>query len=209
MRKHYIIRIGNGKNLKNTRRFGAFALNSREFTVKKYIELFKPDDVLWFVQSGLKGKLCYAARFKGITNMDLGLDEKWDFKFEYEELINIEIYNLLTGIKGQHTVRPYSDACPIDLESAYNRILGDEKFRKCAPLAMIAYGIRNEKQYKENKIKNETSLRKAKGKGKCIVSYEYLPESPNEEDTEVIRAFCDEYTREELTTFGTLVGIKI
>jgi hypothetical protein len=41
MRKHYIIRIGNGKNLKNTRRFGAFALNSKEFTVKKYIELFK------------------------------------------------------------------------------------------------------------------------------------------------------------------------
>jgi hypothetical protein len=206
---HYLIRIGNGNNFRKTKPLNGYALDSRASTVSIFIRNIQKGDVLWFVEHKTLGQLCYVVKYKGVTDMDLGLDEKWDFKFEYEELINIKRYNLLTGIKGQHTVRPYSEACPIDLESAYNRILGDEKFRKCAPLAMIAYGIRNEKQYKENKIKNETSLRKAKGKGKCIVSYEYLPESPADEDTEVIRAFCDEYTREELTTFGAFVGMKI
>jgi len=207
---HYIIRIGDGTNFVKTKRFNAYALNSRAATVSLFIRNIQRGDVLWFVKRQTLGQLCYVALYKGITDKELGMEPNYNWKFEYEELINIKRYKLLTHVRDPNTIPSYDYVNGhINLIREYNRILGDEKFRKCAPLAMIAYGIRNEKKYKENKIKNETSLRKAKGKGKCIVSYEYLPESPNEEDTEVIRAFCDEYTREELTTFGAFVGMKI
>jgi len=149
--------------------------------------------------------LCVAL-YKGETYIDLGLDDKWDWKFEYEEFIRIKKYNLLTRIRDPNTVQQYSETCHIDLDTEYKRILSDEKFKRYAPIARIAYGLRNEKEYKENKIKNETSLKKAKGKGICTVTYVYLPESPNDEAMDVIRSFCDTYTKEELKSFGAFIG---
>jgi len=144
--------------------------------------------------------------------MDLGVDNKWDWKFEYEDLIKIKRYNLLTYIKSQSPVTRYdSENCPIKVDIEYKRILEYEKFRKYEPIARIAYGIRKEKEYKENKMKNDANLKKAKGKGKgqCTVTYVYLPENAYDEETEVMRKFCNEYTTEELKRFGKFLGTNI
>ena len=207
---HYIIRIGDGTNFAKTKRFNAYALNSRAATVCLFIRNIQKGDVLWFVKRQTLGQLCYVAVYKGITDKELGLGPTYNWKFEYEELINIKRYKLLTQIKDPNTVPTYDYVNGhINLIREYTLILGDEKFRKYAPLAMIVYGIRNEEEYRRNKLLNEAALMRVKGKGRCTVTYEYLPESPDDEEQEVIRAFCDEYTREELTSFGTFVGMRI
>jgi hypothetical protein len=205
---HYLIRICDETNFKKTRRLNAFALNSKSSTVSLFIRNIQKGDVLWFVKANTLGQLCYVAVYKGITEKELELDAKWDWKFEYEELIQIKRYNLKTFIKDPNTIPRYENG-PINLDQEYTRIMSDEKIRKYTPLAMIAYGIRNEKEYKENKLKNEAALKRVKVKGRCTVTYEYLPESPNDEEPEVIRAFCDEYTKEELAGFSAFVGMRI
>ena len=207
---HYLIRIGDGKNFVKSKRFNAYALDSNSSTVSLFIRHIQKGDVLWFVKANTLGQLWYVVVYKGITDRELGLDPKYDWKFEYEELIHIKRHNLKTFIKDPNTVPTYDYLNgPINLIREYMLILGYEKFRKYAPLAMNAYAIRNEAQYKENKLKNEASLKRVKGKGRCTVTYEYLPESPNDEEPEVIRAFCDEYTKEELAGFSAFVGMRI
>ena len=207
---HYIIRIGDGTNFVKTKRFNAYALNSRAATVSLFIRNIQKGDVLWFVKRQTLGQLCYVAVYKGITDKELGLGPNYNWKFEYEELINIKRYKLLTQIRDPNTVPTYDYVNGhINLIREYMLILGDEKIRKYTPLAMIVYGIRNEAQYKENKLKNDAALRRVKGKGRCTVTYEYLPESPDDEDLEVIRAFCDEYTKEELVGFSAFLGMRI
>ena len=207
---HYIIRIGDGTNFANTKRFNAYALNSRAATVCLFIRNIQKGDVLWFVKRQTLGQLCYVAVYKGITDKELGLAPTYNWKFEYEELINIKRYKLLTQIRDPNTVPTYDYLNGhINLEQEYTRIMSDEKFRKYAPLAMNAYAIRNEKEYRRNKLLNDAALMRVKGKGRCTVTYEYLPESPNDEEPEVIRAFCDEYTKEELAGFSAFVGMRI
>jgi len=56
---HYLIRIGDGNNFRQANKFNAFALNTNANSARFFINNVKPKDVLWFIESGSRGKLCY------------------------------------------------------------------------------------------------------------------------------------------------------
>jgi hypothetical protein len=143
MSKHYIIRVGDSVNFKNSSDLGIWAVKSR---CKTFLQIVKEGDKLWFVKNKVKnqtlsGKIIAVADFVSknervhgpllslsLTNEELGWNEKgeeYDIEINYNNLYNLSRCNLFTGQKGQTTIMDYDkvkESLMINLVVAYENI---------------------------------------------------------------------------------------
>jgi predicted secreted protein len=141
MTTDWILRSGDGNNLKSSSRYKIWGIQSTSKHGKHFLKHVKPGDRLWFVKSKSHGKLMAVATYRlfnkrelgplintTMTNEDLGwkgegTDWRSDMEIHYSYLYNIEKCELLTHIKGPTTIRKYDKKCKIDLAVEYSYIV--------------------------------------------------------------------------------------
>lgn len=135
----FLLRVGNGENLKNSSKFGIWGIKSSRN--KGFLTNVKEGDRLWFVTHNSKGKILAVATYRShntrelgpllnitMTNEQLGWPEEgldWtsDTEIHYSDLYGLEACELLTHIKGQTTIRKYDLNCQVDLPLEYGYIV--------------------------------------------------------------------------------------
>ena len=143
MVNHWLLRVGNGENFRNSSTHKIWGINSNHSQNKYFLRTVKKGDKLWFVKKKSKGQLIAVSTYKSynnrivgpliklnLTNTELGWDEtegNWDIEVHYENLYNITNCNLLSKIQGACTIRLYNKKCVIDLPNEYDNI---EKYSK-------------------------------------------------------------------------------
>jgi hypothetical protein len=127
-KQHWLVRVGNGRNFRNSAKHRIWGV--KETTSTKYFEkTSKRGDILWFVVSG-KGQAIAFAEYMGHngrtkTNEELGweLEENsnhWTMEINYTNYVDVEADQYFTLIKGQNiNVRRYNEKCAIDLPRIY------------------------------------------------------------------------------------------
>ena len=139
MSKHYIFRIGDGKNFNASSKKSIWGIKSQNSFGKYFIKNVKNGDLLWFVTSNSKGHIVAVSTFTSIeerirgplieptyTNDELGWtgDDDWDMFIYYKDLYNISDCKLFSEIKCPSSIRLYnSDKCKVDLPTEYLNII--------------------------------------------------------------------------------------
>ena len=140
MRNHWLLRIGNGENFKNSSKYNIWGINSK--SSKNFLSLVKEDDILWFVKNKSNGRIFAMAQFKSynkrvlgplinmsMTNEELGWNDpttNWivDIEIHYNNLYNLDKCNIITNLKGMVTIRQYQkEKIDVNLEEEYNNII--------------------------------------------------------------------------------------
>jgi len=122
MVNHWILRVGDGTNFRNSSKFNIWGISSKYKTFRSEA---KPEDILWFIVSGSNGKVIAVSEFSSSrirelgplisvtpTNKELGWDdsgETCDIQIEYKNLVNLSECDLFLDIKGQTTIRLYKE----------------------------------------------------------------------------------------------------
>lgn len=143
MSKHYILRVGDGNNFKNSSNVSIWGVKSRN---KSFLKKVKEGDKLWFVKNKEKdddknGKIIAVADFVSknerdigplisITpnNDELGWDKKGDFcdiEIHYNNLYNLTDCHLFTGQNNQTIICDYDNikkSLSVDLIVEYENI---------------------------------------------------------------------------------------
>ena len=140
MTTDWILRVGDGENLKRSSKYNIWGISSNVRTNKCFIKNARPGDRLWFVKTKSQGKLIavatycsYNKRILGplidisLTNEELGWTgsgQNWnaDIEVHYTELYGLNECDLLTRIKGPATIRKYNKKCIVDLPVEYSHI---------------------------------------------------------------------------------------
>jgi hypothetical protein len=140
MTADWILRCGDGENLKRSSKYRIWGISSKTSTNKHFLKNVKPGDRLWFVKSKSQGKLLAVAtyrshnlRYEGplidisLTNEELGWTgsgEDWTANIElhYTDLYGLSNCELLTHIKGPSTIRKYDEKCRVNLDVEYSYI---------------------------------------------------------------------------------------
>jgi hypothetical protein len=141
MTTDWLLRVGDGENLKNSFNFGIWGIQSTTPTNKYFIKNVKLGDRLWFVKSKSQGKLLAVATYRShnrrysghlidtcMTEEELGWtndgpDWESDTEIHFTDLYGLEQCDLLTHIKGATTIRKYNEKCNVDLAVEYNYIV--------------------------------------------------------------------------------------
>jgi hypothetical protein len=135
--KHWLLRIGDGNNFKNSIQHNIWGL--KEINSKSFIKEVKENDVLWFIPTNSNGLLAYVAEYKcsykendanntyDINNLwhkYADYSDTWNIIIEYKNLKNISNRNILSNIKGNSTLRRYvhGKTVEIDLYNLFNNI---------------------------------------------------------------------------------------
>jgi len=129
---HWLLRIGNGNNFKNSSKFNIWGVKQTNNT-KFFEKTVKKGDILWFVVSNNNGQaiafaefISYNERTKTDTELGWGLENNsnnWTTEINYKNLSNIENGNYFTNITGQNVnIRKYNDKCKINLPEIYKRL---------------------------------------------------------------------------------------
>jgi hypothetical protein len=142
---HWLIRVGDGKHLFTSAKFGIWGVDSNNSNVKSFMGLGNKNnknqcgaiqgDILWFIKGGSGGLAIANAVFKGfvlresgktMSNSDLGWDISlngsnggWDYEVRFENFTEISEKKILTQIKAACPVRRYSPLCAVDLHRLY------------------------------------------------------------------------------------------
>jgi hypothetical protein len=142
---HWLIRVGDGKHLFTSAKFGIWGVDSNNSNVKSFMGLGNKNnknqcraiqgDILWFIKGGSGGLAIANAVFKGfvlresgktMSNSDLGWDiylngsnGGWDYEVRFENFTEISEKKILTQIKAACPVRRYSPLCAVDLHRLY------------------------------------------------------------------------------------------
>jgi hypothetical protein len=143
---HWLIRVGDGKHLFTSAKFGIWGVDSTNSNVKSFMGLgnnnknkketsVNPGDILWFVKGGSGGLAIANAVFKEfvlrepgktMSNSDLGWDISlngsnggWDYEVRFENFTDISEKKILTQIKAACPVRRYNPLCAADLPRLY------------------------------------------------------------------------------------------
>jgi hypothetical protein len=142
---HWLIRVGDGKHLFTSAKFGIWGVDSSNSNVKSFMGLanknkknkdsVNPGDILWFIKGGSGGLAIANAVFKEfvlrepgktMSNSDLGWDISlngsnggWDYEVRFENFTEISEKKILTQIKAACPVRRYSPHCAADLPRLY------------------------------------------------------------------------------------------
>ena len=141
-RLHWLLRVGDGTNLKNSSRHQIWGIKSYDTNCKHFLSEVKKGDCLWFIQNKSKGKVIAVATYVShkkrelgplvdvsFNNKELGWEgnENWDTEIHYDNLYNVYNCNdgngLLTHIKGSAVIRKYNDKCNIYLPNEYSNII--------------------------------------------------------------------------------------
>lgn len=142
MTTDWLLRVGDGKNLKSSSKYRIWGIQSTSPTNKYFIKNVKQGDRLWFVKSKSQGKLLGVAIYRShntresgplintyMTEEELGWihkeDSDWksDIEVHYSDLYGLEACDLLTHIKGALTIRKYDEKCRVDLAVEYSNII--------------------------------------------------------------------------------------
>jgi hypothetical protein len=135
----WILRVGDGKNLKNSSKYRIWGIQSSTPDNKYFIRNVKPGDRLWFVISKSQGKLIAVATYCShnkrefgplidisLTNEELGWtggDWTSDTEVHYTDLYGLNNCDLLTHINGPKTIRTYNEKCRVNLAVEYSYIV--------------------------------------------------------------------------------------
>lgn len=123
-KKHWIIRVSDGENLRNSTYPFWGVKRGRNGCVKTIVSKMKPGDVLWFITSKLYGgKIIAMSEYTGFydrndepllqintkTNEEQNWkgDEPWDIQIHYCNLYNTEKQNISCCIQCGATVLQY------------------------------------------------------------------------------------------------------
>jgi hypothetical protein len=141
MTSDWLLRVGDGKNLKSSSKYRIWGIQSTTPTNKYFLKNIKPGDRLWFVKSKSQGKLIAVAIYRShntretgplidtcMTEKELGWthdgpDWESDTEIHYSDLYELEKCDLLTHIKGPSTIRKYDDKCRVNLAVEYSYIV--------------------------------------------------------------------------------------
>ena len=134
----WILRVGDGINLKNSSKYKIWGIQSSTPDNKYFITNVKLGDRLWFVKNKSQGKLVAVATYRShnkrefgplidisLTNEELGWtggDWTSDIEVHYTDLYGLNDCNLLTHINGPKTIRTYNEKCRINLAVEYSYI---------------------------------------------------------------------------------------
>jgi len=141
MTTDWILRCGDGENLKHSSKYQIWGISSKTDTNKHFIKTVKPGDRLWFVKNKSQGKLAAVATYRShnsrefgplidisLTNEQLGWSGSgvgWtsDVEVHYTDLYGLNDCELLTHIKGAATIRRNSEKCRVNLPVEYSYIV--------------------------------------------------------------------------------------
>ena len=141
MSTDWIVRCGNGENLKNSSKYRIWGIASKTPTNKHFIKNVKPGDRLWFVKSKSHGKLVAVATYRSHNSRELGplidislsdkelgwtgsgVDWSADLEVHYTDLYGLNDCELLTHVKGPSTIRKYDEKCRVNLALEYSYIV--------------------------------------------------------------------------------------
>jgi predicted secreted protein len=135
----WILRVGDGINLKNSSKYKIWGIQSSTPDNKYFITNVNPGDRLWFVKNKSQGKLVAVATYCShnkrefgplidisLTNEELGWtggDWTSDIEVHYTDLYGLNNCELLTHINGPKTIRTYNEKCRINLAVEYSYIV--------------------------------------------------------------------------------------
>ena len=147
---HWLIRVGDGKHLETSSKFGIWGVDSTDSNVKSFMGLchgkckkapIKEGDILWFIKGGSGGLAMACAEFNSfvkripgetMSNAELGWDQslgisngKWDYEIRFTNFIDITHKNIFTHIKSPGVVRRYNELCQANLPSIYALFNGE------------------------------------------------------------------------------------
>jgi hypothetical protein len=126
--QHYLIRCGDGENLKNSIQHGIWGVNKSSHNGSlMFTNCAVKTDILWFIKSGSNGHAIAFAEYvshnaRTKTNQELGWfgPDTWEIEINYTKLRMTEPLPLYTEIKGgSATIRKFSANCKIDLPKIY------------------------------------------------------------------------------------------
>lgn len=131
-KNHWLLRIGNGNNFKNSSRYNIWGVKQTTNT-KSFEKLVKKGDVLWFIVSKNNGQAIAFAEYinhneRTKTDEELGWEletnsRNWTIEINYEKLTNVEDKNLFTCIVGQNVnIRKYNEKCKINLPQLFTQL---------------------------------------------------------------------------------------
>lgn len=140
MTTDWLLRVGDGGNLKRSSKYRIWGVVSKIPMGKHFIENVKPGDRLWFVKSKSQGKLLAVATYRShnmrelgplvdtsLTNEQLGWSDpsggNSDVEVHYSDLYGLNDCELLTHIKGPSTIRKYDEKCRVNLAVEYSYIV--------------------------------------------------------------------------------------
>jgi hypothetical protein len=143
MTADWLLRVGDGENLKNSSKYRIWGISAKTATNKHFIKNVKPGDRLWFVKSKSQGKLIAVAIYRSHNSRDFGLgplidisltneDLGWtgsgadwtsEVEVHYTDLYGLNDCELLTHIKGAATIRKYDEKCRVNLPVEYSYIV--------------------------------------------------------------------------------------
>jgi hypothetical protein len=138
MTTHWLLRIGDGENFKNSLKYKIWGIRSTTPDNKYFLTNVKSGDKLWFVKSNSHGKLLAVSSYLShnkrelgpllnitMSNEELGWigNGPYDVEIHYNNLYGLDDCELLTHINGPKTIRKYNEKCRINLETEYNYII--------------------------------------------------------------------------------------
>lgn len=140
MTTHWLVRVGNGRNLCRSSEFKIWGVQSTTSDNKYFIKHVKNGDLLWFVQGKSHGKLLAVATYRShnkrelgpLINISMSNDElgwtnntNWisDTEIHYTDLYNLSKCDMLTHINSPKTIRKYDEKCRVNLPLEYNYIV--------------------------------------------------------------------------------------
>jgi len=126
MVQHFILRVGDGLNFRNSSKMFIWAVKSRN---KTFLLRVKKGDKLWFIQNKSKddtqvGKIIAVADFMShnkrdigplisitLSNDELGWNDgdKYDVEIHYSNLYNLTDCELYSGYHNQNTIWDYDN----------------------------------------------------------------------------------------------------
>lgn len=141
MTTDWLLRVGNGHNLKGSSKYRIWGVNSMsDSNVKKFIANVQSGDRLWFVKTHSNGQLIAVATYRShnkrelgplleisLSNQDLNWTNyggsTWDTEIHYTDLYNLESCEMYSHIGGLATIRKYNEKCRVNLPVEYTSIV--------------------------------------------------------------------------------------
>jgi|TARA_Y100000389_G_C17227956_1_gene396657 hypothetical protein len=141
MSTHWVFRVGDGTNFKNSSRYKIWGIQSTTNDSKCFIKNVKPGDILWFITNKSQGLIIAASTYRShnkrefgplldisMTNTELGWtndETDWisDIEIHYTDLYNVSKCELLTKLKRQSSILRYNQNCCVELPVEYSSIV--------------------------------------------------------------------------------------